>query len=269
MRYAGIPVYLSLRHVLYALIIAVVVYIIRELRKYRRQVNPRRPDLTMKEAWQHWLAGIPKHPDKTLYELLPAPASSANASSRPPSRRCQEYFQGNSGWAPDDGGSAVSERVLADAWRDLLEIETLSHQADEERLLIRQAIIASATMELLLEAISQHDEQGRRALIQGYQQGMDQLLQDAITGSRLKWIVLREYARWRFDDAVTNDWFHQYVHLARPYIREKVRLAREHVLRTDAGAGRFAEIYDTLLAELREQVLAAPPKQRFVPPDLP
>ena len=106
-------------------------------------------------------------------------------------------------------------------------------------------------------------------LIKGYEEGMDTLLRAAITSSTVKWIVLRVYARWKFDDAVSNDWFHLYMHTARPYIREKVRLAREFVLRADAGAERFAEIYDTLLGELQEKMLKARPKKRFVRPDLP
>ena len=77
------------------------------------------------------------------------------------------------------------------------------------------------------------------------------------------------YARWKFDDAVEDDWFHNYMNLARPYIREKVRLAKEHVIQMDASAARFAEIYDALLAELKEKMIKARPKQRFVRPDLP
>ena len=56
---------------------------------------------------------------------------------------------------------------------------------------------------------------------------------------------------------------------AGPYIREKVRLAKEHILQADPGAGRFAELYDTLLGELRDKMLKARPKRRFVPSDLP
>jgi len=237
-RYPNVPVYLRLRHVLYALIVAVIVYIIREVRRYRLRVRPSEPNLTMDEAWQYWLDGLDKHPDQ---ELFPRETSARS----------------------------LPERVLTAARESLLRVEAASLESGRERRLIREAIIAAVTMEFQLEAIARHSEEERAVLIKGYEEGMDPLLRDAIAGSRVQWIVLREYARRRFDDAVPGDWFHHYVYLARPYITEKMRLAREYVLRTDAGASRFVEIYDTLLAELRARVLKARPKRRFVRPDLP
>ena len=55
--------------------------------------------------------------------------------------------------------------------------------------------------------------------------------------------------------------------MARPYIREKVRLTREFALHLDEGAERYAKIYDELLRELLKEALAAPQKKSFVPPD--
>ncbi len=230
--------YLSLRHLLYALLIAVAVYIVREVRRGRRRVRPRRPDFRIEEAWANWKAGIARHPDQRLLTPL------ANPSSTP---------------AP----------LLASIEQSLRETERLAAQADNPRLFLRRAALSSATLALQLAAIAEQDEPARRALIQGYEEGMDSRLRDAVAAHTARWVVLREYARWKFDDAVPNDWFHHYMDFAGPYVREKVRLAREFILRADPGAGRFVQIYDQLLAELRDRVLKTPPKKRFVPAGLP
>jgi hypothetical protein len=97
---------------------------------------------------------------------------------------------------------------------------------------------------------------------------MDALLRETLRAYRIEWFALRWFARMRFDDAVPDDWFHNYLRIAGPYVREKVRLARDYLLEVDPAAGRFAEIYDKLLDELRRNMLAARPKKRFPPPDL-
>lgn len=229
---------LELRHIAYALAIAVIAYIIREVRRRRRDVRPRRPGLTMEEAWNHWGEGAPNHPDAGF---IPANLTPART--------------------PDN--------VRQDARRNLYEMEEAILDSDNQRYVLRRMILANATLALQLEAITAQEEGARAALVKGYEAGMEQLLRDAVTASTLKWLVLRDYARWRFDDAVSSDWFHQYMHLAHPYIREKVRLAKEFMLEADAGAGKFAEVYDTLLGELRDRSLKTRPKRRFVRPDVP
>ncbi len=229
---------LSLRHVLYALIGAVIVYIVREIRRRRVRVHPRWPDLTMEEAWELYVAGTRKHPDR---RIIPAGVTSGR----------------------------LPAAVREDARRTLLEIEKAASRARNPRLLVRRAILANATLALLLETIAGYGAESRQALIRGYEEGMDSLLRSAVLSSTVKWVVLRLYARWKFDDAVPDDWFHLYLHTARPYIGERVRLAREFVLSADAGTGRFAEIYDALLGELQEKALKARPKKRFARPDLP
>ena len=82
------------------------------------------------------------------------------------------------------------------------------------------------------------------------------------------WKALRAYLRLKYDDAVADDWFDHFVSVARPYIREKVRLTREFALHLDEGTERFARIYDALLEDLLNEALAAPQKKTFVPPDL-
>ena len=192
----------------------------------------------MEEAWDLWLEGVPGHTD----HLFEPPGISANG---------------------------VPAHIQAEARQGVLEIERLSAQVSRPYHAIRRAILANATMALQLEAIGECDENARQALVKGYEPGMDHLLREAVISCSVKWLVLRHYARLKFDDAVPSDWFHQYMHLAKPYVKEKVRLAKDFVLRTDAGAGRFASIYDTLIEELRDRVLKARPKKRFVTPDLP
>ena len=165
--------------------------------------------------------------------------------------------------------TAFAERILAEAKEGVLDAERQSEEAPSARLAIRGFILSNAVISLHLEAISKGKDETRQALIRGYEPGMDLILQDAVAGSTLKWLVLRHYARWRFDDAVRDDWFHRYMRIARPYIREKVRMAQAHVLEVDEGARRFVEVYDKLLAELGESALKARPKKRFVRPDLP
>ncbi len=229
---------LELEHILYALIAAAAAYVVREIRRRRHEIRPRNPAMRIEEAWRNWEKGIRKHPDRRFAGGLLDP-------------------------------NAVNAALREHARTHLKEMAGLAAAAQEhERQAIRRMVLSQATLELQLEAISGCDEEARRALIQGYQPGMEAALRQAATASRLKWLVLREYARWKFDDAVPDDWFHHYRGLAGPYIREKVRLARSYMLEADAGAGRFIEIYDTLLAELRDQALKARPKKRFPPADL-
>jgi hypothetical protein len=224
---------ITLNHLLCALVVAVVAYIFREVRRRRAAIKPRRPELTIREAW-------------SLFD--------GNRSAGPDSRLVQLQVAGDA--------RRKAEQVTRD-------VERLSIKSDNPRLSIRQAILGNATMAFQLAAVAEHDEQARQALIQGYMPGMDALLQQTVAACHLSWFVLRVYARWKFDDAVEDDWFHNYIHVARPYIREKVRLAREHILEMDPGAGRFVEIYDSLLSELRGKMVQVRPKQRFVRPDLP
>jgi len=224
---------LTLQHLLYALIVAVAAYIIREVRRWRMAIRPRRPELTIDQAWQMFSRNPAAGPDVRLIALPSA------------------------------------DNVRQQAGRIAQEVEDASSASDNPRLIIRQGILANATTALQLAAIAEYDEEARQALIRGYERGMDALLKQAVSSCHLAWFVLRVYARWKFDDAVEDDWLHNYMNLARPYSREKVRLAKEHVIQMDASAARFAEIYDALLAELQEKMIKARPKQRFVRPDLP
>jgi hypothetical protein len=155
-----------------------------------------------------------------------------------------------------------------DVRADLAGIEQHALASDHPRQAIRVAILHNATLALHLEAIGALPEAERSLLLRGYEPGMDRLLQTALASHRAIWEALRTYARLKYDDAVPGDWFDHYLHQAGPYIREKVRLARDCLLQVDASAGRFAEIYDALLAELRDRSLAARPKRRFPPADL-
>jgi hypothetical protein len=157
----------------------------------------------------------------------------------------------------------------SDTRQSLLAVERNALSSTNPRLSIREAILQNATLAMQLDAIAGEDEEARQALITGYQPGMGERLEAAAVSFHVAWYVLRTFARWKFDDAVASDWFHNYVLTARPYVREKVRLAREAVLHVDVSASRFAAIYDTLLAELQQKIRSAPSKKRFVRPDLP
>ena len=228
---------MSLRYYLYALVAAVVVYLVRELRRRRLRVNPRLPELTMDEAVELWRKGGGKDPDAALL--------------------------------PESLRSAPEGPVLEAAVRVAREAEQRSLRAASSRQAIREAILAQATLALKLEAICARDERARAALVKGYQPAMEELLGEGARICHASWRLLRCYGRLKFDDAAPEDWFHRYVRLARPYIREKVRLAEAAIVEMDEGARRFAEIYDLLLADLKKEALAAPPKKRFVRPDLP
>ena len=228
---------ISLWHIFYAILFAATVCVAREYLRWRDRVRPRRPDITLEEALEHCRSGMVKLTD---LELLPATPS-----------------------------QAIAGPLLAELRASFAEAERRGRRAPSERIAVRQAILGNATLALQLEAVIGQDEAARQALIRGYETGMDRQLRDAAQRCVIRWYVLREYARWKFDDAVRDDWFHHYIHIARPYIREKVRLAGEYVLRTDATAGQFAAVYDTLLRELLERTLKTRPKKRFVKPGLP
>lgn len=217
-----------------ALTIAVVIYAVRELRRRRTTVNPPFPDLTLAEAWQHWKRGVADHPDQTFF--------------------------------PAD--LAVAEEAK-DFEPELDRIEAGLSSSEHPRLALRTAILESAGVSLHLDAIARLGEMERKALLKGYEDGMGTLLTSAQRLSTIRWAFLRLYARLKYDDAVPDDWFHNFLRVARPYVREKVRLAREHVLERNEGSGQFAQVYDRLLDGLAKDMLKVPPKRRFVAPDLP
>ena len=229
---------LTLDHLVYILLASVVLYAVREVRRYRARTRPRQPDIAVERAWEILHDGEPRNPDLALL-------------------------------GPDGRLPELSDPVAEQVRQNVLAVERASAGQWDQRRAVRAAILSSAVIGLHLEALAACDESARGALIKGYQPEMDRQLREAAGGATLEWLALRCYARWKFDDAVTDDWFHNYVHIARPYIREKVRLARQHVLQVDEDARRFTEIYDQLLAELGERMLAAPAKKRFPPPDLP
>jgi hypothetical protein len=198
-----------------ALVIAVVVYVLRERHRKRTRIDPARPDLTMDEAWALWHA---------------------------------------------QSGFGDTEDVLRRARESLVEPDGLDS--------LRQEIVRSATTALYLETILELGEPERKALLKGYEEGMEPLLRGVVGVSNVRWRVLREYGRLKYDDAAPEDWFEQYVHIAAPYIREKVRLARAFLVELDQSASRLVEIYDELLRDLAADLLKSPRKKRFAPPDL-
>lgn len=135
----------------------------------------------------------------------------------------------------------------------LLEIERAALATDDPRMAFRRAAIENSVAALYLEAVAECGVQNTGEMLRAHTQ---------------IWQALREYLRLKYDDAVADDWFDHFTRVARPYIREKVRLTREYALHLDEGADRFAHIYDELLRELMKQALAARPKKSFVPPDL-
>lgn len=134
----------------------------------------------------------------------------------------------------------------------LLEIERACLATDDPRVALRRAAIQNAVAGLYLEAIAECGVPNTEELLRAH--------------TRI-WQALREYLHLKYDDAAPDDWFDHFTRVARPYIREKVRLTREFALHLDEGAERYARIYDELLQELLKEALAAPQKKSFVPPD--
>jgi hypothetical protein len=135
---------------------------------------------------------------------------------------------------------------------ELAEIERAALATDNPRVAFRRAAIENAVAELYLETIAGCGVENTGELLRAHAE---------------TWRALREYLRLKYDDAVPDDWFDHFRSIARPYIREKVRLTREFALHLDEGAERYARIYDELLQELLQEALAAPQKKSFVPPD--
>ena len=134
----------------------------------------------------------------------------------------------------------------------LLEIERACLATADPRVAFRRAAIENAVAGLYLETIAECGVENTGEMLRAHTQ---------------IWQALREYLRLKYDDAVADDWFDHFTRVARPYIREKVRLTREFALHLDEGAERYARIYDELLQELLQEALAAPQKKSFVPPD--
>lgn len=134
----------------------------------------------------------------------------------------------------------------------LLQIERSALAADNPRVAFRRAAIENAVAALYLETIAACGVQNTGEMLRAHTE---------------TWRTLREYLRLKYDDAVADDWFDHFTGVARPYIREKVRLTREYALHLDEGAERYARIYDELLHELLQEALDAPQKKSFVPPD--
>jgi hypothetical protein len=136
--------------------------------------------------------------------------------------------------------------------RDLLETERICLGSRDPRAAFRRATLESAVMVLYLESIRAHGVLDTAALL------------DASTRHVR---TLREYLRLKYDDAATDDWFDHFMAVARPYMRERVRLTREFALHRKEGVQEFARIYDELLRSLVEEALRSPPKKAYVPPD--
>ena len=134
----------------------------------------------------------------------------------------------------------------------LLEIEQACLATDDPRVAFRRAALENAVAAIYLETIAGCGVAGTEEMLRAH--------------TRI-WRALRDYLRLKYDDAVVDDWFDHFTLVARPYIREKVRLTREFALHLDEGAERYARIYDELLQELLKEALAAPQKKSFVPPD--
>jgi hypothetical protein len=145
----------------------------------------------------------------------------------------------------------LAMREISDA-PALLEIEKVCLASVDPRTAFRRAALKTAVGALYLEAVAEYGVPDTAEL------------RDAYTKT---WQALREYERLKYDDAAADDWFEHFMSVARPYIREKVRLTREFALHLDEGAERFARIYDELLEELFHQAMTAPQKKAFVPPD--
>jgi hypothetical protein len=145
----------------------------------------------------------------------------------------------------------LAMRELTD-WAALLEIERAAMAGDDPRVALRRAAIENAVAGLYLEAIAECGIADTGELLASHMR---------------IWQTLREYLHLKYDDAMPDDWFDHFTRVARPYIREKVRLTREFALHLDEGAERYAKIYDELLRELLKEALAAPQKKSFVPPD--
>jgi hypothetical protein len=158
--------------------------------------------------------------------------------------------------------------VAAEFFAPVAETAARAAEAVHPRVFLRNAVIESALMALHLETIEALADEERAVLLKGYAPGMDGLLREARRAHTAHWMALRCYLRLKYDDAVADDWFDHFLRVAGPYVREKVRLARDYLVQVDPSAGRFAEIYDKLLDELRKEMLKAPPKRRFPPADL-
>lgn len=134
----------------------------------------------------------------------------------------------------------------------LLEIERAALSTADPRVAFRRAAIENAVAALYLETVAECGVENTAGMLRAH---------------TAVYQALREYLRLKYDDAVPDDWFDHFTRVARPYIREKVRLTREFALHLDESAQRYARIYDELLQELLNEALAAPQKKSFVPPD--
>ena len=145
----------------------------------------------------------------------------------------------------------VTLRELSDS-PALLALEQTALRSDDPRSAFRRAALENAVAALYLETIAELGVPDTGEMLRAHTE---------------TWRTLRTYLRLKYDDAVADDWFEHFTRMARPYIREKVRLTREFALHLDKGAERYARIYDELLQELVNDALAAPQKKTFVPPD--
>lgn len=185
-----------------ALALAAVVYAVRETHRRQSRMAPPLPAITVAETWERWQWGARNPSD---HEIVPRGVMEDPVSGPV---------------------TAAAEEILGRAGKAFAE-------ADHPRLALRQAILEQAVVALHLDAVSGFGEEERAVLLRGYKPGMDSLLQEARRASTLAWLVLRLHARLKYDDAAPGDWFHNFVRLAGPYIREKSRLARESVVRVD------------------------------------
>ena len=105
-------------------------------------------------------------------------------------------------------GYEAGEDVLARARESLTEPDGLTG--------LRQEIVNSVTTALYLETILELGEPERKVLLKGYEEGMEPVLRNVLYVSNVRWRMLREFGRLKYDDAAPEDWFEQYTAVAGP-----------------------------------------------------
>lgn len=158
--------------------------------KRRRYLpRPKAPGLRIRQALELWPQELGRPPDK---RVIP--------------RWLLQTWQ----------GASIEELVE----EDLLRLEQQILISPRPRQETWQAILQAAEVALQLEALQKTRVESLPFLIQGYRPGLELVLEKLWLPATVEWIVLRLYAWSKFDDAVAEDWFHEFYGLARAYIRE-------------------------------------------------
>lgn len=146
--------------------------------------------------------------------------------------------------------------------QELLCVEQQVLASSDPLRALRSAIMDAASRSLYAAHILLLTEKDRQRLVTSFGASYaDEEMLSTLVAQELAYTVLRDWARYRFDDAGEKDWFDAYLSVARRLMQARAPgAAAGKALREDTISGMYQVEYLMLLERLKEKLLNAPSK---------